>query len=140
MTNKFLSHFVDRVAIVFPEVAKAFPANKVVVTGNPRAQQVAGLKPNDRLRDFGLDPHIRTLLAFGGSRGAPRINDAVVAALPIWAKADFQVLFATGRTHDTKSTCRRKSLQQVLFCAFVVLRNVTYSCTYPDSSFGNHRW
>ncbi|MDM7526972.1 MAG: undecaprenyldiphospho-muramoylpentapeptide beta-N-acetylglucosaminyltransferase [Lactobacillus paracasei subsp. paracasei] len=99
VTNKFLSHFVDRVAIVFPEVAKAFPANKVVVTGNPRAQQVAGLKPNDRLRDFGLDPHIRTLLAFGGSRGAPRINDAVVAALPIWAKADFQVLFATGRTH-----------------------------------------
>ncbi|QXG59735.1 undecaprenyldiphospho-muramoylpentapeptide beta-N-acetylglucosaminyltransferase [Lacticaseibacillus casei] len=99
VTNKFLSHFVDRVAIVFPEVASAFPAKKVVVTGNPRAQQVAGLKPNDRLKDFGLDPHKRTLLVFGGSRGAPKINEAVLAALPIWGKADFQVLFATGRSH-----------------------------------------
>ena len=99
VTNKFLSHFVDRVAIVFPEVASSFPAKKVVVTGNPRAQQVAGLKPNDRLKDFGLDPHKRTLLIFGGSRGAPKINAAAVAALPIWAKADFQVLFATGRSH-----------------------------------------
>ncbi len=99
VTNKFLSHFVDRVAIVFPEVASSFPAKKVVVTGNPRAQQVAGLKPNDRLKDFGLDPHKRTLLIFGGSRGAPKINAAAVAALPVWAKADFQVLFATGRSH-----------------------------------------
>ena len=99
VTNKFLSHFVDRVAIVFPEVASSFPAKKVVVTGNPRAQQVAGLKPNDRLKDFGLDPHKQTLLIFGGSRGAPKINAAAVAALPIWAKADFQVLFATGRSH-----------------------------------------
>lgn len=56
VTNKFLGHFVDKVAISFPEVARDFPRAKVVITGNPRAQQVAGLAPNDRLADFGLDP------------------------------------------------------------------------------------
>ncbi|KRL84448.1 undecaprenyldiphospho-muramoylpentapeptide beta-N-acetylglucosaminyltransferase [Lacticaseibacillus pantheris] len=99
VTNKFLGHFVDKVAISFPEVARDFPRAKVVITGNPRAQQVAGLAPNDRLADFGLDPKKRTVLIFGGSRGAPMLNKAVLAALPTFARSDYQVLFATGRTH-----------------------------------------
>ncbi|WP_125581071.1 undecaprenyldiphospho-muramoylpentapeptide beta-N-acetylglucosaminyltransferase [Lacticaseibacillus suibinensis] len=99
VTNKFLARFVDRIAITFPEVASAFPAKKVVLTGNPRAQQVAGLRPNERLADFGLDPHKRTLLIFGGSRGAPKINAAAVQALPAFGRADFQTLFVTGNRH-----------------------------------------
>ncbi|WP_179395266.1 undecaprenyldiphospho-muramoylpentapeptide beta-N-acetylglucosaminyltransferase [Lacticaseibacillus absianus] len=102
VTNKFLAHFVDKVAITFPEVAASFPAKKVVITGNPRAQQVAGLKPNDRLADFGLDPHKRTLLIFGGSRGAPKINQAALDALPAFGQADFQTLFVTGNANYGK--------------------------------------
>ncbi|WP_262316765.1 undecaprenyldiphospho-muramoylpentapeptide beta-N-acetylglucosaminyltransferase [Lacticaseibacillus parakribbianus] len=99
VTNKFLAHFVTKIAITFPEVAASFPAKKVVVTGNPRAQQVAGLLPNDRLADFGLDPKRRTLLIFGGSRGAPKINQAALSALPAFGQADFQTLFVTGSVH-----------------------------------------
>lgn len=99
VTNKFLARFVDKIAIAFPEVASAFPKAKIVVTGNPRAQQVAGLKPNDRLTEFGLSGAKRTLLIFGGSRGAPRINEAAVAAIPTFGQADFQTLFVTGRVH-----------------------------------------
>ncbi|WP_203623584.1 MULTISPECIES: undecaprenyldiphospho-muramoylpentapeptide beta-N-acetylglucosaminyltransferase [unclassified Lacticaseibacillus] len=102
VTNKFLAHAVDKIAITFPVVASAFPAKKVVITGNPRAQQVAGLKPNDRLADFGLDPHKRTLLIFGGSRGAPMINQAAVNALPTFGKAAFQTLFVTGNANYGK--------------------------------------
>lgn len=110
VTNKFLAHFVNKVAITFPAVASAFPPKKVVITGNPRAQQVAGLKPNDRLADFGLDPHKRTLLIFGGSRGAPKINQAAVSALPTFGQADFQTLFVTGTRHYGTIT---KQLRQV---------------------------
>lgn len=97
VTNKFLSHFVDKIAIAFPEVAATFPAKKVVMTGNPRAQQVANLKSNDRLAEFGLTPKQRTLLIFGGSRGAPMINAAAVQALPTFANQPFQTLFVTGQ-------------------------------------------
>ncbi len=99
VTNRFLARYVDKIGIAFPEVAASFPAQKVVAVGNPRAQQVAGLRPNDRLADFGLDPKRRTLLIFGGSRGAPMINKAAVNALPAFGQAGFQTLFVTGRRH-----------------------------------------
>ncbi|MCX2454794.1 undecaprenyldiphospho-muramoylpentapeptide beta-N-acetylglucosaminyltransferase [Lacticaseibacillus nasuensis] len=99
VTNKFLARFVDKIAYAFPEVADTFPAKKLVQTGNPRAQQVAHLRPNNRLADFGLTPSERTLLIFGGSRGAPKINEAAIAALPTFAASHFQTLFVTGRVH-----------------------------------------
>lgn len=99
VTNRFLSRYVDKIVIAFPEVASAFPQQKVVLAGNPRAQQVANLVPNDRLAEFGLDPKKRTLLIFGGSRGAPKMNQAAVSAFPAFEGQDFQVLFVTGRIH-----------------------------------------
>ena len=51
VTNKFLARFVDKVAISFESVSDQFPMHKVVLTGNPRAQQVAGMVPNERLSE-----------------------------------------------------------------------------------------
>lgn len=99
VTNKFLARFVTKIAISFTDVATAFPANKTVLTGNPRAQQVAGLKPNQQLAEFELDPKKRTVLIFGGSRGAPMLNKAAIAGMSTFANASYQVLFATGTAH-----------------------------------------
>ncbi len=98
VTNRFLSRYVDKIVIAFPEVASAFPQQKVVLAGNPRAQQVANLVPNDRLAEFGLDPK-NGRIDFGGSRGAPKMNQAAVSAFPAFEGQDFQVLFVTGRIH-----------------------------------------
>ncbi|RIQ35590.1 undecaprenyldiphospho-muramoylpentapeptide beta-N-acetylglucosaminyltransferase [Jiangella rhizosphaerae] len=46
---------------------------------------------------FGLDPSLPTLLVFGGSQGARRINEATAGALPALLDAGFQVLHAVGR-------------------------------------------
>ncbi|MCL5457399.1 undecaprenyldiphospho-muramoylpentapeptide beta-N-acetylglucosaminyltransferase [Loigolactobacillus coryniformis] len=102
ITNRFLGRYVDRISIAFPEVAEQFPKAKVVLTGNPRAQQVAGIQPNQRLTDFKLQPTIPTLLIFGGSRGAERINAAFLEALPELNQKDYQVLFVSGRVHYAK--------------------------------------
>ena len=50
---------------------------------------------------FGLDPSRRTLLVFGGSHGAWRINEALVAATPYWPQPTaMQILHACGRGVD----------------------------------------
>ena len=69
VTNKFLGHFVDKICICFDHAKDDFPEKeKIVFTGNPRAQQVVKIKKSDRLKEFGLDPSKRTVLIFGGSR------------------------------------------------------------------------
>lgn len=99
ITNKFLARFVDKIAISFPDVASYFPQNKVVMTGNPRAQQVTQVGKSDVLTTFGLDPQQKTLLIFGGSQGARKINEAMVAALPMWSTSPYQVLYASGERY-----------------------------------------
>lgn len=102
VTNKFLSHFVDKVAICFDDVRSNFPKNKIVFTGNPRAQQVAHIEKKDRLKDYGLKDNVPTVLIFGGSRGAEGINKAALDAVAEFKDKNYQVLFVTGQVHYDK--------------------------------------
>lgn len=113
ITNKFLGRFVDKIAIAFKQAANQFPEKqKLVFTGNPRAQEAATIQKNDRLQDFDLQADRPTVMIFGGSRGAEPINNAVIKALPKFCQADFQLLFVTGRVHydEVKNRIDKKYL------------------------------
>ncbi|AVK60650.1 undecaprenyldiphospho-muramoylpentapeptide beta-N-acetylglucosaminyltransferase [Lactobacillus sp. CBA3605] len=102
VTNKFLSHFVNKIAISFESARAQFPAKKVVMTGNPRAQQVANIQKTAALKALGLSDEQPTVLIFGGSRGAERINQATLAAVPELNQRPYQTLFVTGQVHYDK--------------------------------------
>jgi UDP-N-acetylglucosamine--N-acetylmuramyl-(pentapeptide) pyrophosphoryl-undecaprenol N-acetylglucosamine transferase len=75
MTNRFLKGFSQRIFISFEEAKRYFPARKTVVTGNPIRKEIA---VSASLRERGAR---FTILIFGGSAGAHRINAAVMEAL-----------------------------------------------------------
>ncbi|MCY7855338.1 undecaprenyldiphospho-muramoylpentapeptide beta-N-acetylglucosaminyltransferase [Bacillus sonorensis] len=102
LTNKFLSKYVDKVAICFEEAKAHFPAEKVVFTGNPRASEVVSIKGARSLTSFGLQEDKKTVLIFGGSRGAAPINKAVVEMQRELKTRDYQVLYVTGEVHYDK--------------------------------------
>ncbi|KRM12559.1 undecaprenyldiphospho-muramoylpentapeptide beta-N- acetylglucosaminyltransferase [Paucilactobacillus suebicus DSM 5007 = KCTC 3549] len=97
VTNKFLSRYVTRIGIAFEAARSQFPQSKVVMTGNPRAQQVVGNKTNYSWTELGLKDDKPTMLIFGGSQGAPKINTSVVEAIQNFNQRDYQVVFATGQ-------------------------------------------
>ncbi|MGO3731706.1 MAG: undecaprenyldiphospho-muramoylpentapeptide beta-N-acetylglucosaminyltransferase [Vagococcus sp.] len=99
MTNKFLSRYVDKIGICFPDVEKDFPKEKVVLVGNPRAQEVAGIPKSSVLTDFSLKEDRNTVLIFGGSRGAQKINQAVLEGLDELTTKPYQVLYASGELY-----------------------------------------
>lgn len=99
MTNKFLSKYATKVAICFPDVAEYFPKDKVVLTGNPRAQEVVMIEKTDVLKDYGLDPNKKTVVIFGGSRGALKINQAFIEAFSLFEQREYQVLYASGERY-----------------------------------------
>ncbi|WHY02292.1 undecaprenyldiphospho-muramoylpentapeptide beta-N-acetylglucosaminyltransferase [Neobacillus sp. DY30] len=99
LTNKFLSRYVDKIAICFEEAKEYFPKDKVVFTGNPRASEVNGKDGIRGRLSAGLSTTMPAVLIFGGSRGARPINDAVVKALSEFGEKPYQVLYVTGDVH-----------------------------------------
>lgn len=86
-----------------PYVAMTFPGTPIRggrLLGLPIRRSIstldrAGLRPEARAH-FGLDPDRPTLLVFGGSQGARRLNEAVSGAADGLRAAGVQVLHATG--------------------------------------------
>ena len=100
LTNKFLSRYVDKIAICFANVEQYFPKNKVILTGNPRGQEVVKtVKSDDVLQEYGLNPNKRTILIFGGSRGAYKFNQAFEQAYSTLASKDYQVVYVSGKIY-----------------------------------------
>lgn len=99
LTNKFLSRYVDRVAICFEEAKLFFPQEKVVLTGNPRASEVLNQDGIKGRLSAGLNVKDRTVLIFGGSRGARPINEAVLKSLTEFSQKPYQILYITGDVH-----------------------------------------
>ncbi|WP_018664076.1 undecaprenyldiphospho-muramoylpentapeptide beta-N-acetylglucosaminyltransferase [Heyndrickxia acidiproducens] len=99
LTNKFLSRYVNKVAICFDSAREFFDEKKVVLTGNPRASEVLGKSNRQVLQTFGLKEQLPTVLIFGGSRGARPINEAVVKSFTRFAQKNYQVIYVTGDVH-----------------------------------------
>ncbi|GEK27959.1 undecaprenyldiphospho-muramoylpentapeptide beta-N-acetylglucosaminyltransferase [Furfurilactobacillus siliginis] len=97
VTNKFLSRFVNKIAIAFADAKSQFPEQKVIFTGNPRAQQVAQMHSDFQWSSYELKDDVPTLLIFGGSQGALKINAVSVKAIPEFNKRPYQVVFVTGQ-------------------------------------------
>lgn len=102
ITNKFLARYVNKVAICFEEAKEHFPSEKVVFTGNPRASEVVSIKEGKSLQEFGLDEKKKTVLIFGGSRGAAPINRAVIDMQDELKAKNYQLLYITGEVHYEK--------------------------------------
>ncbi|MCD8509651.1 MAG: undecaprenyldiphospho-muramoylpentapeptide beta-N-acetylglucosaminyltransferase [Bacillus sp. (in: Bacteria)] len=102
LTNKFLSKYVQKIAISFEDSRTFFPNEKIIFTGNPRAQEVVDVaksSPKDVLTELGLDMGKKTVLVVGGSRGARPINEAIIGTLSQWREKDYQCLYVTGDVH-----------------------------------------
>lgn len=104
LTNKFLIRSIDRLAISFDDIYEQTEdyREKVVFTGNPRAQEVASAEISMIDTVYGLDITKPIILILGGSRGAEKINQAIVDAYPILRTRNYQVVFATGEVHYDK--------------------------------------
>jgi UDP-N-acetylglucosamine--N-acetylmuramyl-(pentapeptide) pyrophosphoryl-undecaprenol N-acetylglucosamine transferase len=102
LTNKFLSKYVDKIAVCFEEAKNYFPKEKTILTGNPRASEVLNQDGEKGLRSVGLDPHRATVLIVGGSRGARPINEAVLKVMSELGEKPYQVLYVTGDVHYEK--------------------------------------
>jgi len=101
LTNKFLSRYVDAVAVSFADSKPHFGKVKSVeYAGNPCATAILGGDPLSGYASLGLAPGTRFVLIVGGSRGAQALNRAAAeAAAKLAGMPDVHFVFATGERY-----------------------------------------
>ncbi len=102
MSNKVLAKVANRVFISLDESARFFPANKVVLTGNPlRRQILESLIGHDQPAGTANDVETTfNLFVFGGSQGAHALNEALPQAVAQLDEAHRQRLRITHQTGE----------------------------------------
>jgi len=99
LVNRVLGRVATAIAISYPDMRDYFPSDKrVEFTGNPIREEILLSDKKEAARVFDLDLSRKVLLVFGGSRGAQKINEAVVEAYSLWRNNDgLQIIHATGK-------------------------------------------
>lgn len=97
MTNKWLGFLATKICIGFPQIAAHFPAHKAVWTGNPVRWKTGTGQMTTPLASTSQKQF--TVLIFGGSAGARRLNHTLPQALALLGKgADIlRIVHQTGK-------------------------------------------
>lgn len=108
-TNQLLARWVDRVFTAYAESARYFSGARLIESGNPvRWRELPKVSRSEKF----------SLLIFGGSAGARRINFAVIDALQQLTELGAQ-LFITHQTGQADFSAIREAYAALLFEAEV---------------------
>ena len=103
VTNKILKNKASKICVAYPGMERFFPADKIILTGNPVRQNLLSPKAP-------LNPPMKggrkekNLLIIGGSLGARTINEAVKEAISHQLSAfnGIHVVWQTGKVYYEK--------------------------------------
>jgi UDP-N-acetylglucosamine--N-acetylmuramyl-(pentapeptide) pyrophosphoryl-undecaprenol N-acetylglucosamine transferase len=104
-SNILLGKKATKVFVASDAMEKFFPADKIVVSGNPIRPSIANvvsISKVEALKFFGLQPGKKTLLVVGGSLGARSINEAIAKGLNDLIQNSIQIIWQTGKTDADK--------------------------------------
>jgi len=116
--NRLLAPWVDLVLLSYAETAKFLSAKRMVVTGNPVRREIlesATLASQMAAkRSFGLDPRKRTVLVFGGSKGAERINKAIIEGREFLGDVNVLLIAGQDKAQELRRHLNHKSSNIVI--------------------------
>ena len=98
VTNKLLAKKAAKICVAYDGMERFFPAEKIILTGNPVRQALLDTKitREEAIKSFDLDPAKKTILLVGGSLGARTINESVLQHLDLVKTSDVQFIWQTG--------------------------------------------
>lgn len=106
VTNKLLAKKAQKICVAYEGMERFFPAEKILLTGNPVRQALleTKLSREDAIRSLGFDPEKKTILLVGGSLGARTINESVMQHLDMVKASDVQFIWQTGKYYYSSIT------------------------------------
>ena len=102
VTNKLLAQKARKICVAYEGMEKFFPADKIILTGNPVRQNLLNhsVTPEEARGFFDLDPKKKTILILGGSLGARTLNRTLMDSLStLRDHRDVQFIWQTGKIY-----------------------------------------
>lgn len=102
LTNRILGKRAGRICVAYEGMERFFPADRIVLTGNPIRKGIGPATEAAREEAFGhygLDPQKKHILIIGGSLGSRTLNDSVegwISAGCPWGE-DIEILWQCGK-------------------------------------------
>ena len=134
ITNKRLAKRVNKVCVAYPNMEKFFPAEKLVLTGNPVRSDIMDVqqKRQEALLHFGLVGTKKTILVIGGSLGARTINHSIAAGLEQILQAGYQLIWQTGKAYIPEAKALEEKLNAQDVRAFDFIRRMDLAYAAAD--------
>lgn len=131
ITNKLLAKRVDRICVAYPNMEAFFPADKLVLTGNPVRSDIMNSqqKRQEALQHFGLVGGKKTILVIGGSLGARTLNNSIGAGLDQILQAGYQLIWQTGKAFlpEAQGLEEKHNAQDVRAFDFIKRMDLAYA-------------
>ncbi|HLF17309.1 MAG TPA: undecaprenyldiphospho-muramoylpentapeptide beta-N-acetylglucosaminyltransferase [Candidatus Omnitrophota bacterium] len=130
--NRCLAVCVRKVAVSFSQTQKYFSPAKTVLTGCPTRHHKKEMDKKRILEEWRLKDDVRTLLVFGGSQGAHRINQVFFEAAEL-LKNDlkFQVIHVSG-LKDYENLCKAYARTEIPAAVFPFLESMGKAYAVSD--------
>lgn len=131
VTNKLLRNEATKICVAYEGMERFFPAEKIVLTGNPVRQNLLNGDKTTACKTFGFDETKKTLLIIGGSLGAKTINQSVIKKLNYLTESKIQIIWQTGKHYIDE--CRtafepfRERNPQIIVTDFLARMDLAYA-------------
>lgn len=131
VTNKLLARKASKICVAYEGMEKFFPADKIVLTGNPVRQDLkcSEEKRKEGYKYFQLDPDKKTILVVGGSLGARTINQSMIKNLDKINNCDVQYIWQSGKfySEEAKQELSKFPDAPVFLADFISRMDLAYS-------------
>lgn len=131
VANRFLNRFCSETFISFQSSEKYFKKKNLFFTGYPIRKDILSVTKEQGVERFGLEKDIFTVLIFGGSLGAAKLNEIAFDAMElITVKEKIQILHITGNKNyeEIKAKAEGKRYYHV----FNYMHDIAYAYAAAD--------
>lgn len=135
LTNRMLAKDVDKICVAYEGMEKFFPAEKIVLSGNPIRGSIRKADENMKkaaLEHFNLNPDKRHLLVIGGSLGCGTLNKSMMQWIEQGCPQgeDVEVLWQCGKYYEpeVKAFMEAHPSEGIHYSAFIDRMDYAYAC------------
>jgi UDP-N-acetylglucosamine--N-acetylmuramyl-(pentapeptide) pyrophosphoryl-undecaprenol N-acetylglucosamine transferase len=133
LTNRILSKKVDKICVAYSGMEKFFPADKIILTGNPIRKEIKPPTEAERREGYnfyGLNPNKKTIFVVGGSLGSGTLNKAMKKwVAKKGTNADYQIIWQNGKyySNDIAEYMKGRELPNVKHFDFIRRMDLAYA-------------